>query len=287
MDNLASKENIKKLMKKYNIRFSKSLGQNFLTDEFLIYEIINRANLKKEDNIIEIGPGIGVLTKELAQNCKKIVAVEIDDKLIPLLNDTLSDFENVKIVNDDILKVDLKKLINNEFNEKPKVVANLPYYITTPIIMRFLEEDINVSEIVVMVQKEVAERMTAKPGNKTYGSLSVAVQYYTDPTIILDVPRDNFIPKPNVDSAVIRLNVKDKPKVDLLDDKFFFKIVKGAFALRRKTLPNSLSKSKINLNKDLIKEVLKDLGIDLRIRGEKLDINQLAKLSNELYKRLN
>lgn len=287
MDNLASKENIKKLMNKYNIRFSKSLGQNFLTDEFLIYEIINRSNLNKEDNIIEIGPGVGVLTKELAQNCKKIVAVEIDDKLIPLLNDTLGDFENIKIINDDILKVDLNKIINNEFDNKPKVVANLPYYITTPIIMRFLEEDIDVSEIIVMVQKEVAERMIAKPGNKTYGSLSVAVQYYTDPTIILDVPRDNFIPKPNVDSAVIRLNVKDKPKVDLLDDEFFFKIVKGAFALRRKTLPNSLSKSKINLEKDLIKEVLKDLGIDLRIRGEKLDINQLAKLSNELYKRLN
>ncbi|MGM0378819.1 MAG: 16S rRNA (adenine(1518)-N(6)/adenine(1519)-N(6))-dimethyltransferase RsmA [Bacillota bacterium] len=287
MDNLASKENIKKLMNKYNIRFSKSLGQNFLTDEFLIYEIINRSNLNKEDSIIEIGPGVGVLTKELAQNCKKIVAVEIDDKLIPLLNDTLGDFENIKIINDDILKVDLNKIINNEFDNKPKVVANLPYYITTPIIMRFLEEDIDVSEIIVMVQKEVAERMIAKPGNKTYGSLSVAVQYYTDPTIILDVPRDNFIPKPNVDSAVIRLNVKDKPKVDLLDDEFFFKIVKGAFALRRKTLPNSLSKSKINLEKDLIKEVLKDLGIDLRIRGEKLDINQLAKLSNELYKRLN
>lgn len=284
MNKLTSPSKVKNIMRKHNVRFSKSLGQNFIIDEFVIDDIIEKSNINSEDCILEIGPGIGVLTQALAEKAKKVLAVELDNKLIPVLNETLEDYDNVDIIHNDILKVDINKEIKERFGQSVKVVANLPYYITTPIIMRLLEEKINVNEIIVMVQKEVAERMISSPGVKAYGSLSVAVQYYCDATIVLDVPRENFLPAPNVDSAVIKLSLRDEPIVDLIDEDYFFKVIKGAFALRRKTLVNSLSKSQIGLDKDLVKNVLTKIGFDTRIRGEKLTIEDFAKLSNELYK---
>lgn len=284
MNKLTSPSKVKNIMRKHNVRFSKSLGQNFIIDEFVIDDIIEKSNINSEDCILEIGPGIGVLTQALAEKAKKVLAVELDNKLIPVLNETLEDYDNVDIIHNDILKVDINKEIKERFGQSVKVVANLPYYITTPIIMRLLEEKINVNEIIVMVQKEVAERMISSPGVKAYGSLSVAVQYYCDATIVLDVPRENFLPAPNVDSAVIKLSLRDEPIVDLIDEEYFFKVIKGAFALRRKTLVNSLSKSQISLDKDLVKNVLIKIGFDTRIRGEKLTIEDFAKLSNELYK---
>lgn len=284
MNKLTSPSKVKNIMRKHNVRFSKSLGQNFIIDEFVIDDIIEKSNINSEDCILEIGPGIGVLTQALAEKAKKVLAVELDNKLIPVLNETLEDYDNVDIIHNDILKVDINKEIKERFGQSVKVVANLPYYITTPIIMRLLEEKINVNEIIVMVQKEVAERMISSPGVKAYGSLSVAVQYYCDATIVLDVPRENFLPAPNVDSAVIKLSLRDEPIVDLIDEDYFFKVIKGAFALRRKTLVNSLSKSQISLDKDLVKNVLIKIGFDTRIRGEKLTIEDFAKLSNELYK---
>lgn len=287
MKRLTSPSVIKEVMKKHNMRFSKSLGQNFIINERIIDEIIRRGEITEEDAILEVGPGIGVLTQALAESAHQVVAVELDNKLIPILSETLSGYHNVDIIHDDILKVDLEHIFN-EYMEKPtKVVANLPYYITTPIIMKLIEGKNQINEIIVMVQKEVAERMVSKPGTKAYGSLSIAVQYYCDARIILEVPRDNFMPAPNVDSAVIRLDIKKEPQVDVDDEAFFFKIVKGAFALRRKTLVNSLSKSAINIDKDIIREALEALDLDTRIRGEKLDLETMAKFSNQIYRLLN
>src|SRR6056297_128581 len=284
INQLTSPSQIKSIMKKHNVRFSKSLGQNFIINNFIIDEIIRRGDISEEDSILEIGPGIGVLTQALAETAHQVIAVELDNKLIPILNETLEEYDNVEIIHNDILKIDVGLMIEEKMEKPTKVVANLPYYITTPIIMKLIEDVSGIEEIIVMVQKEVAERMVSEPGTKDYGSLSVAVQYYCDAMIILDVPRDNFMPAPNVDSAVIRLIVKDKPTVDVLDQDFFFKIIKGAFALRRKTLINSLSKSAIGIDKDLLKKILEDMNIDLRIRGEKLDINDFAELSNRIYK---
>ncbi|MEA1974587.1 MAG: 16S rRNA (adenine(1518)-N(6)/adenine(1519)-N(6))-dimethyltransferase RsmA [Bacillota bacterium] len=287
MDRLTSPGKIRNIMKKHNVRFSKSLGQNFIVNDSIIEEIISKSNITKNDCVLEIGPGIGVLTQALAENADKVLAVELDNKLIPVLEETLSDYENVDIIHNDILKVDINEEIKNRFDKPVKVIANLPYYITTPIIMKLLEERIDVKEIIVMVQKEVAERMVSKSGVKAYGSLSVAVQYYSEASIIIDVNRDNFLPPPNVDSSVIKLKIRDNPAVKVLDDEYFFEVVKGAFALRRKTLINSLSKSKIAVNKEIVEKALIKLGLDLRIRGEKLSIEQFAKLSNELYKARN
>ncbi|HKL43295.1 MAG TPA: 16S rRNA (adenine(1518)-N(6)/adenine(1519)-N(6))-dimethyltransferase RsmA [Clostridia bacterium] len=284
INQLTSPSQIKSIMKKHNVRFSKSLGQNFIINDFIIDEIIRRGDISEEDSILEIGPGIGVLTQALAETAHQVIAVELDNKLIPILNETLEEYDNVKIIHNDILKIDVSRMIEEKMEKPTKVVANLPYYITTPIIMKLIEEVSGIEEIIVMVQKEVAERMVSEPGTKDYGSLSVAVQYYCDAMIILEVPRDNFMPAPNVDSAVIRLIVKDEPTVNVLNEAFFFKIIKGAFALRRKTLINSLSKSAIGIDKELLKNILEDMNIDLRIRGEKLDINDFAELSNRIYK---
>ena len=284
INQLTSPSQIKSIMKKHNVRFSKSLGQNFIINDFIIDEIIRRGDISEKDSILEIGPGIGVLTQALAETAHQVIAVELDNKLIPILKETLEDYENVEIIHNDILKIDVGEMIKEKMKKPTKVVANLPYYITTPIIMKLIEEVSGIEEIIVMVQKEVAERMVSGPGTKAYGSLSVAVQYYCDAMIILEVPRDNFMPAPNVDSAVIRLIVKDEPSVEVLDQDFFFKIIKGAFALRRKTLINSLSKSAIGIDKDLLKKILEEMNIDLRIRGEKLDINDFADLANRIYK---
>ena len=268
------------IVKKHQFKFTKSLGQNFLIDDDIIDDIVEGAKAGEGDKIIEVGPGIGTLTRELASKVDKLMAVEIDRNLIPILKDTLKDYENVSVVNEDIMKADVKALIDEHLDGGPvKLVANLPYYITTPIIMKFLEEDINVTDIVIMVQKEVAERMNADPGCKAFGALSVAVQYYCDTEIIAKVPRHLFVPKPNVDSIVIGLRVRPEKKYKVDNEEIFFKTVKAAFGQRRKTLLNALGGLGF-LSKDEIKEVLQIANIDEKRRGETLTIEEFATLSN-------
>lgn len=269
-------------MDKHGVYFNKKLGQNFIIDENIISSIVERSNISPEDCIIEIGPGIGVLTKALAQRANKVIAVEIDNNLIGLLEDTLQQYDNVKIINDDVLQVDIGQEIKEEFGQKAKVIANLPYYITTPIIMKLLEETENIDEIIVMVQKEVAERLTASPGTKAYGKITVSINYYSEAEIILDVPNTSFMPKPKVDSAVIRLKVRDKPPVTIDNQDLFFKVVKATFNKRRKTMINALANSPLQLDKGLLKDIFKQVDINLKIRGEKLSIEEFAKISNAL-----
>lgn len=274
------------VVKKHGFKFTKSLGQNFLIDDNIIDKIVDGAGAGPGDKIIEVGPGIGTLTRELASRADKLMAVEIDRNLIPILADTLGDYKNVKIVNEDIIKADIRGLIDENLDGGPvKLVANLPYYITTPIIMRFLEEDINVTDIVVMVQKEVAERMNAQPGGKDFGALSVAVQYYCDTEIVAKVPRHLFVPQPNVDSIVIALRVRPERKYKVDDEALFFRVVKAAFGQRRKTLLNSIS-SMGTLSKDGVKEALLEAGIDEKRRGETLSLDEFALLSNTIGSKL-
>lgn len=274
------------LVKKHGFKFTKSLGQNFLIDDNIVDKIVAGAGIGPEDKIIEVGPGIGTLTREMASRAQNLMAVEIDKNLIPILEDTLEDYDNVKIVNEDIIKADIRGLIDENLGGGPvKLVANLPYYITTPIIMRFLEENINVTDIVVMVQKEVAERMNAQPGGKDFGALSVAVQYYCDTEIVAKVPRYLFVPQPNVDSIVIALRVRPERKYKVDDEGLYFKVVKAAFGQRRKTLLNSIS-SMGNLAKDQVKEVLEEAGIDPKRRGETLSLDEFAILSNVIGNKL-
>ena len=274
------------LIKKHGFKFTKSLGQNFLIDDNIVDKIVAGAGIGPEDKIIEVGPGIGTLTREMASRAETLMAVEIDKNLIPILADTLGDYDNVKIVNEDIIKADIRGLIDENLGGGPvKLVANLPYYITTPIIMRFLEENINVTDIVVMVQKEVAERMNAQPGGKDFGALSVAVQYYCDTEIVAKVPRHLFVPQPNVDSIVIALRVRPERKYKVDDEDLYFKVVKAAFGQRRKTLLNSIS-SMGNLAKDQVKEALEEAGIDPKRRGETLSLDEFAILSNVIGNKL-
>lgn len=274
------------LVKKHGFKFTKSLGQNFLIDDNIVDKIVAGAGIGPGDKIIEVGPGIGTLTREMASRAETLMAVEIDKNLIPILADTLGDYDNVKIVNEDIIKADIRGLIDENLGGGPvKLVANLPYYITTPIIMRFLEENINVTDIVVMVQKEVAERMNAQPGGKDFGALSVAVQYYCDTEIVAKVPRHLFVPQPNVDSIVIALRVRPERKYKVDDEDLYFKVVKAAFGQRRKTLLNSIS-SMGNLAKDQVKEALEEAGIDPKRRGETLSLDEFAILSNVIGNKL-
>ena len=284
MDILSSHRATKEVVNKHNFKFSKSLGQNFLIDDNVIDRILEGARLSETDRIIEVGPGIGTLTREMGKVAENVVAIEIDKTLIPILQETLADLDNVEVVNEDILKVDVQGLINEKLNGGPvKLVANLPYYITTPIVMKFLEEDIPVTDIVVMVQKEVADRMNAKPSTKDYGALSVAVQYYCDTEIVAKAPRHMFVPQPNVDSIVIGLHVRDEKKYVVDNEDIFFKTVKASFGQRRKTLLNSLGGLGF-LSKDQIKEALKAANIDEKRRGETLSIDEFANLSNEINK---
>ena len=271
------------LVKRHGFKFTKSLGQNFLIDDNIVDKIVAGAGIGPSDKIIEVGPGIGTLTREMASRAGALMAVEIDKNLIPILTDTLGDYENVKIVNEDIIKADIRGLIDENLDGGPiKLVANLPYYITTPIIMRFLEEDINVTDIVVMVQKEVAERMNAQPGGKDFGALSVAVQFYCDTEIVAKVPRHLFVPQPNVDSIVIALRVRPERKYRVDNEDLFFK---AAFGQRRKTLLNSIA-SMGNLTKDMVKEALEEAGIDPKRRGETLSLDEFANLSNVIGNKL-
>ena len=277
-NNLSSSTYIRKIIKEFGFKFTKSLGQNFLKDEDTVYDIVNLAELTKEDVVIEVGPGIGVMTDVIAQYAGKVVAIEIDQKLIPILEKTLAHHDNIIIVNEDILKIDLEKLKQEYFPDRePKIIANLPYYITTPIIMMFLESDFDFDSMIVMMQKEVAERIASKSGNKVYGALSVAVQYYTEAVTLLEVPKGAFIPEPNVSSTVLKLTPYKEPVVELKNQKMFFRTVKAAFSTRRKTLLNSLSN---DFPKDMVKEALEIAQIDPGLRAEKLNMNEFAQLSN-------
>lgn len=284
MDRLSSHQATKEVVQKHNFKFSKSLGQNFLIDTNVIDRILEGARVKEGDYVIEVGPGIGTLTKEMGRSAEKVVAIEIDKTLIPILEETLADFPNIEVINQDILKVNVQELVKEKLNGGPvKLVANLPYYITTPIVMKFLEEDIPVTDIVVMVQKEVADRMNAKPNTKDYGALSVAVQYYCDTEIVAKAPRHMFVPQPNVDSIVIGLHVRDEKKYVVDNEDIFFKTVKASFGQRRKTLLNSLGGLGF-LSKDEIREALQAANIDEKRRGETLSIDEFANLSNEINK---
>lgn len=286
MDRLSSHRKTKEVVDKHGFKFSKSLGQNFLIDDNVIDKILDGARLSEGDKIIEVGPGIGTLTREMGKVADKVVAIEIDKTLIPILKDTLDEFENIEVVNQDILKVDIQGLVNEKLSGGPvKLVANLPYYITTPIVMKFLEEDIPVTDIVVMVQKEVADRMNAGPGTKDYGALSIAVQYYCDTEIVAKAPRHMFIPQPNVDSTVIGLHVREEKKYKVDSEEVFFKTVKAAFGQRRKTLLNALGTLGF-LDKDEIREVLQEANIDEKRRGETLSIEEFANLANCVNKKV-
>ena len=279
--NLTDISYIRGLMKSFDKNFSKSLGQNFLINSGVLDEIVFAAGIDKESYVLEIGPGIGTLTRVLADHAKKVVSVEIDDKLIPVLEYTLSDKNNVTVINSDILKTDIPHLIAEHFEgKKVKLVANLPYYITTPIILELIKHRDCFSSLTVMVQKEVAERMAAKEGSKDFGSLSVHVQYYTHPEIKFIVPPEDFVPAPKVSSAVIRLDILDEPSVTPEDEKVFFRVVRGAFALRRKTLVNSLASAGFAKEKTLA--ALSEMEIDVNIRGEKLSLAQFSQLSDLL-----
>lgn len=275
------------ILEKYGFSFKKSLGQNFLIDTNILNRIVDFANLTEHSGAMEIGPGIGALTEQLARRSKKVVAFEIDQRLLPILEDTLSPYPNKKIIHQDVLKADVAKIIDEEFDgiEDIMVVANLPYYVTTPIIMKLLEEKLPIRGIVVMLQKEVAERISAKPGTKEYGSLSIAVQYYTEAETVMIVPKTVFIPQPNVDSAVIRLTVREKPPVSVINEEFLFQVSRASFAQRRKTIFNNLTSQlpEGKGKKEQISAALQEANIDPSRRGETLSIEEFARLSDALY----
>lgn len=271
------------VLQKYDFVFQKKFGQNFLIDTHVLDKIISAAEITKEDFVLEIGPGIGTMTQYLACAAREVVAVEIDKALIPILEDTLQDYSNVTVLNEDILKVDIKKLADEHNNGKPiKVVANLPYYITTPIIMGLFEGDVPIESITVMVQKEVADRMQVGPGTKEYGALSLAVQYYAEPYIVANVPPNCFMPRPKVGSAVIRLTKHAEPPVEVSDTKLMFRIIRASFNQRRKTLANGLNNSpELFFGKEEIQRAIKACGFPEGIRGEALTLEEFAALTNE------
>lgn len=277
---LTSPRTIRSIQEKFGFTFKKGLGQNFLTSQNVLEEIVDAAEI--DSGVIEVGPGFGVLTSELAKNSDKVVTIEIDERLIDVLEYTLADYDNVKIVNADILKLDLHKLIQEEFgNEKVSIAANLPYYITTPIITKLLEEKLPLKNIVVMVQKEVALRMAAKPSSKDYGAITVLCQYYTEPSVVTNVPASLFVPPPKVDSAVLRLKIRENPAVHVTDEKMFFRVVKAAFSQRRKTLLNCLC-SNFSFPKEEMSALLEGIGITPSRRGETLSLQEFADISDAI-----
>lgn len=288
MATLGEPKNTIEILNKYHFIFQKRYGQNFLIDTHVLEKIIRAAAITKEDMVLEIGPGIGTMTQYLCENAREVVAVEIDKNLIPILQeDTLKEYHNITIINEDILKLDLKKLVMEKNEGKPvKVVANLPYYITTPIIMGLFEKHIPLENITVMVQKEVADRMQAAPGNKDYGALSLAVQYYAEPYIVANVPPNCFMPRPNVGSAVIRLTLHEKPPVQIRDEQRMFQLIRAAFGQRRKTLVNALmsieKQGGESINKEAVSAALQEMGLSQTVRGEVLTLQQFASLSELL-----
>ncbi len=273
------------ILKKYDFSFQKKYGQNFLIDTNILKKIVDASSITDKDCVLEIGPGIGTMTQYLAESAKEVIAVEIDKALIPILEDTLSEYDNVTIMNGDILKLDIGRIVEERNEGKAiKVVANLPYYITTPIIMGLLEGHVPVKSITVMVQKEVADRMQTGPGTKDYGALSLAVQYYTRPEIVAQVAPSCFMPKPKVGSAVIRLDRHETPPVDADNEKFMFSIIRAAFNQRRKTLVNGLANdAKLGVSKEKVSEALETMGLPLTVRGEALTLEEFAQLSNLLF----
>lgn len=282
---LGNPKNTIEILQKYKFVFQKKFGQNFLIDEHVLEKIISAAGIGPDDFVVEIGPGIGTMTQYLAHAARGVAAVEIDKALIPILQDTLSAYDNVTVINEDVLKVDLKELAEKMNEGRPvKVVANLPYYITTPIIMGLFESNVPVESITVMVQKEVAERMQAGPGTKDYGALSLAVQYYAEPYIVANVPPNCFMPRPNVGSAVIRLQVHQNPDIRVKDESLMFRIIRASFNQRRKTLQNSLSHDpQLGISKEVVARILEEMGLSATIRGEALSLQQFAQFSDLVF----
>ncbi|RGI29337.1 16S rRNA (adenine(1518)-N(6)/adenine(1519)-N(6))-dimethyltransferase RsmA [Melissococcus sp. OM08-11BH] len=283
---IATPSRTKEILKRHGFSFKKSLGQNFLTEPNILRKIAEAGDLSKEDGVIEIGPGIGALTEHLARHAGKVLAFEIDQRLIPVLEDTLSPYDNITVVNEDILKADVVAEAKKVFDEEQpiKVVANLPYYITTPIMMHLLMSPLDITTMVVMMQKEVADRMTAKPSTKAYGSLSIAVQFYMEAKLAFIVPKTAFVPQPNVDSAIIKLEKRETPIVDVIDETFFFELTRASFTQRRKTLWNNLTShfGKDDQTKQWLEKSLEESDIDPKRRGETLSIAEFGKLSNVL-----
>lgn len=273
--------NTRELVEKYQFRFTKSLGQNFLVDQNIVRDIVKGAGVTKEDYVIEIGPGVGTLTRELLKEAASVTAIELDDKLLPILKEELKDYENFHLIHGDATKVQLDAVYPGKVI---KLVANLPYYVTTPIITKILNDKVAFSSLTIMIQKEVAERMDAVPGTKDYGSLSVLVQYYCDTKIVRNVPPESFMPRPKVDSTVIRLTKLEKPRAYVKDEELFFKIVRMVFTMRRKTLSNNLKS--MGYTREFIEEVLEAAGIDLKARGETLSVEKFAELSNVIKERV-
>ncbi len=266
------------ILKKYGLRANKKLGQNFLINEEIINEIVEKADVQKNDVIIEIGPGLGSLTAKLLENAKKVIAIELDPDMSKILRERFSLYDNFELIENDVLKVNSQEIIFEY--ESVKVVANLPYYITTPIIMKLLEDKLKLKSITVMVQKEVGERFCAKPNSKEYGAITISINYYTKPEVIIDVPKENFEPVPEVDSCVIKLDIRDVPPVSLKNEKEFFNLVKAGFSQRRKTINNSLAS--MGKTKEQVKNVLEKLNIDPKLRAENLTIEQFAEISNNI-----
>lgn len=287
MATLGNPKNTIEILQKYHFNFQKKFGQNFLIDTGVLESIIEAAQIGPEDFVLEIGPGIGTMTQYLCEAAREVVAVEIDTNLIPILSDTLSGYTNVEVLNADILKVDIRKLAREHNEGRPiKVVANLPYYITTPIIMGLFESHVPIDSITIMVQKEVADRMQEGPGSKEYGALSLAVQYYAKPEIVLTVPPSCFMPQPKVGSAVIRLTRHEEPPVNVKSEKLMFQVIRASFNQRRKTLANGLNNyGAFSIGKDAIQECIEALGVPVNIRGEALSLEQFARLSDLIYER--
>lgn len=285
IDEIATPRRTKEIIAKHGFSFKKSLGQNFLIDQNILHKIVDAADLDEHKGALEIGPGIGALTEKLAQRAGTVTAVEIDQRLIPILTEVLEPYSNIYVHHGDVLKTDLPELFAKNFAgmDKVSVVANLPYYVTTPILMSLLEEKLPLDSIVVMIQKEVAERMAASPGTKDYGTLSIAVQYYSEPELVCIVPHTVFIPQPNVESAVIKLKVREKPPVEVKDEKFFFEVIHASFAQRRKTIANNLkSRFFTKENRDQLEPLLEAAEIEPTRRGETLSIKEYARLSDVL-----
>lgn len=288
MATLGNPKNTIEVLQKYGFNFQKRFGQNFLIDTHVLEKIVRSAGVTKDDVVLEIGPGIGTLTQYLCENAREVIAVEIDKNLIPILEDTLSEYDNITVINEDILKVDIKALAVERNHGKPiKVVANLPYYITTPIIMGLLENEVPIDNITVMIQKEVADRMQTGPGSKDYGALSLAVQYYADPYVVANVPPNCFMPRPNVGSAVIRLTRYDEPPVAVADKKLMFAIIRASFNQRRKTLVNGLNNSsEVNIPKEVVVAAIENMGKPASVRGEAFTLEDFAQFTNIICEKL-
>lgn len=273
----------KQIIKKYEFSFKKNFGQNFLVDERVLDKIVSAADINENDLVIEVGPGIGTLTQAMAKRAGKVISVEIDKTLVPILGELLEDYNNIEIINEDILKVDINEIIEKHKGMNVKMAANLPYNITTPIIMGILEKHIPMDSLTVMIQKEVAYRMNAKPSTKDYGSLSLVTQYYCEPYLVANVPQNCFMPRPNVDSAVIKLSILKEPRIKVKNEKFMFDFIKAGFSQRRKTLVNCIfSSGLVTLNKEEIGKVLNELGYDERVRGESLTLEDYGKISDKM-----